>query len=166
MDIYAPKIRAAAADVFAIYEKYKKGTKKVPGIVKSLEHRLMYDQNCDPRPLPTDLRDYKRRSYKEFFGSLPEHDTELLESEYTEWLEARKKLSTSEKAMPLVRCCWSQPSMEAKYPRLASWHSDRPTSDVASESVCYNAIIYRGAPVVSQRGKCRRDSHGQSQYLS
>ena len=75
MDMYAPKIRAAAADVFAIYEKYKKGTKKVPGIVKSLEHRLMYDQNCDPRPLHTDLRDYK-----EFFGSLPEHDTELLES--------------------------------------------------------------------------------------
>ena len=75
VDLYAPKIRAAAADALAIYEKYKKGTKKVPGIVKSLEHRLMYDQNCDPRPLHTDLRDYK-----EFFGSLPEHDTELLES--------------------------------------------------------------------------------------
>ena len=126
VDLYAPKIRAAAADALAIYDKYKKGTKAVPGILKSLEHRLMYDQRCDPRPLPTDLCEYK-----EFFGCLPSDDTALLEMEYRDWLDARKKLTTVEKAMPMVHY-WSQPSVKAKFPslaKLAVWYSNRPTSN-------------------------------------
>ena len=55
--------------------------------------------------------------------------------EYREWLEARKKLTSVEKAMPMVQY-WSQSSMNIKYPtlfRLALWYSNRPTSNVACE---------------------------------
>ncbi len=73
--------------------------------------------------------------YKEFFGCLPSDDTELLEMEHREWLGARTKLTTAEKAMPMVHY-WSQPSVKGKYPtlfRLALWYSNRPTSNVACE---------------------------------